>query len=218
MVGATAGLAIFVGLPLLSWGPGSARTFVDDPGRLAYLIVATLLTLVVAAAVPPPSRSRGVEDKVVHRQRVAVFLLQVLGLAIVVVSPWADRHEVLVLSSPGTRVFGVVLFALGHILMAWAQATLGDRFSIEVTIQKNHALVTKGLYHVVRHPRYLGMLMFTVGFTLVFRSELGLVLVLAETLVLLWRIHDEEELLRHEFAAEWDAYARASWRLLPFVY
>jgi len=97
---------------------------------------------------------------------------------------------------------GVILFALGHILMAWAQATLGDRFSIEVTIQQNHALVTKGLYRLVRHPRYLGMLMFTLGLVLVFRSGLGLVLVVAETLVLLWRIHDEEELLRQEFAAE----------------
>jgi protein-S-isoprenylcysteine O-methyltransferase Ste14 len=62
------------------------------------------------------------------------------------------------------------------------------------------------------------MLTFTLGFALVFLSGLGLALVVAEALVLLWRIHDEEELLRHEFAAEWDAYARASWRLLPFVY
>ena len=156
IVGATAGLVIFVGLPLLSWGPGSVGTFLDDPGRLAYLIVAALLTLVVAAAVPPSSRSRGVEEKVVHRQRAAVIMLQVLGLALIVVGPWADRHEVFVLPTPGTRMVGVILFALGHILMAWAQATLGDRFSIEVTIQQNHALVTKGLYRLVRHPRYLG--------------------------------------------------------------
>ena len=158
IVSATAGLVIFVGLPLLSWGVGSVRTFLDEPGRLSYVIVATLLTLAVAAAVRPPSRSRGVEDKVVHRQRAAVVLLQVLGLALVVVGPWADRREVLVLAAPWTRVLGVVLFATGHVLMAWAQATLGDRFSIEVTIQKNHALVTKGLYRIVRHPRYLGML------------------------------------------------------------
>ena len=87
IVGATAGLVIFVGLPLLSVGPGSVGTFLDDPGRLAYLIVAALLTLVVAAAVPPSSRSRGVEEKVVHRQRAAVIMLQVLGLALIVVGP-----------------------------------------------------------------------------------------------------------------------------------
>jgi len=40
----------------------------------------------------------------------------------VLVGPWAERHELLVLSAPGTRALGVVLFVLGHILMAWAQA------------------------------------------------------------------------------------------------
>lgn len=205
-------------MPLLSWGLRSIGTFADDPGRLAYLIAAVVLTLVIAAAIPPPSSSRGVESKVLHRQRAAVIMLQVFGLALVVVGPWADRHEVLVLPDSGARMLGVALFAVGQVLMAWAQATLGDRFSIEVTIQKDHTLITKGLYRVVRHPRYLGTLIFTVGLALVFRSGLGLILVVAQALVLLWRIHDEEKLLRHEFATEWDTYARASWRLLPFVY
>ncbi len=38
------------------------------------------------------------------------------------------------------------------------------------------------------------------------------------TLVLLWRIRDEEALLRREFGPAWDAYAERSWRLIPFVF
>ncbi len=37
-------------------------------------------------------------------------------------------------------------------------------------------------------------------------------------LVLLWRIHDEEAFMQQAFGAEWETYARASWRLVPFVY
>jgi protein-S-isoprenylcysteine O-methyltransferase Ste14 len=37
-------------------------------------------------------------------------------------------------------------------------------------------------------------------------------------LVLAWRIHDEEALLREEFGADWEAYSRRSWRVIPFVY
>lgn len=43
-------------------------------------------------------------------------------------------------------------------------------------------------------------------------------LVAALTLVLLWRIHDEESLMHQEFGADWDVYARKSWHLIPFVY
>jgi protein-S-isoprenylcysteine O-methyltransferase Ste14 len=36
--------------------------------------------------------------------------------------------------------------------------------------------------------------------------------------VLLWRIHDEEALMRQEFGADWGAYAKKSWHLIPYIY
>lgn len=36
--------------------------------------------------------------------------------------------------------------------------------------------------------------------------------------VLLWRIFDQEMFMRQAFGDEWDAYARRTWRLIPFVY
>ncbi len=78
--------------------------------------------------------------------------------------------------------------------------------------------MTEGVYRYLRHPRYLGIVVFTLGFALVFRSGVGLALVPAETFVLLWRIGDEEALLRSEFGPAWDAYAERSWRLVPFVF
>jgi protein-S-isoprenylcysteine O-methyltransferase Ste14 len=78
--------------------------------------------------------------------------------------------------------------------------------------------VTDGLYQYLRHPRYLGILLFTIGISLVFRSWLTLIFVMAMTLVLLWRIHDEEALMREEFKADWESYSQKTWRLIPFVY
>jgi protein-S-isoprenylcysteine O-methyltransferase Ste14 len=70
----------------------------------------------------------------------------------------------------------------------------------------------------VRHPRYLGVILLMLGIALVFRSWWALLLVLALSLVLLWRIQDEEKLLQEEFGSFWEAYAKKSWRLVPLVY
>lgn len=103
-------------------------------------------------------------------------------------------------------------------MMNWSEASLGKQFSIQVTVQENHQLVTDGPYRFLRHPRYLGIIMFNLGIALVYRSWMAMILVAALTLVLLWRIHDEESLMHQEFGADWDVYARKSWHLIPFVY
>ncbi len=102
--------------------------------------------------------------------------------------------------------------------MNWAAAALGKQFSVQVTLQKDHQLVTGGLYHYLRHPRYLSIIVFNLGISLVYRSWLALILVAALTLVLLWRIHDEEAFMHQAFGIEWEAYTHTSWRLIPFVY
>jgi protein-S-isoprenylcysteine O-methyltransferase Ste14 len=107
---------------------------------------------------------------------------------------------------------------LGFIGMHWAEATLDKQFSVEVTIQEGHRLVTDGPYRYLRHPRYLGIILFTTGISLVFRSWLTLIFIAVLTLVLIWRIHDEEALLHQEFGPDWEAYSQRSWRLIPFVH
>jgi protein-S-isoprenylcysteine O-methyltransferase Ste14 len=36
--------------------------------------------------------------------------------------------------------------------------------------------------------------------------------------VLLWRIRDEEALMRREFGPAWEVYRRRSWRLVPLIF
>jgi protein-S-isoprenylcysteine O-methyltransferase Ste14 len=114
--------------------------------------------------------------------------------------------------------FGLAFFALGFLGMHWAEAVLDRQFSVYVTLQEDHRLVTGGPYRYLRHPRYLGIIVFPTGISLVFRSWLALILVGALTLALIWRIRDEEALMQRTFGGEWEAYARSSWRLNPLVY
>jgi protein-S-isoprenylcysteine O-methyltransferase Ste14 len=145
--------------------------------------------------------------------------MQVMSFALVLGAPFCDRRVIAVMSIGEIgRASGLVLFAIGMVLTTWSEAKLGRLFSTEVTTRKGYALVTDGLYRYLRHPRYLGIILFSAGIGLVFRSWLAMALAALSTAVLVWRIRDEEALLRDEFGRGWDAYARRSWRLVPFVY
>ena len=64
----------------------------------------------------------------------------------------------------------VVLFVAGLILRWWAIITLGRFFTVDVTIEKDHELIQRGPFRVVRHPSYTGVLLAFVGVALSFRN------------------------------------------------
>jgi protein-S-isoprenylcysteine O-methyltransferase Ste14 len=111
-----------------------------------------------------------------------------------------------------------VLFAAGGALRLWPVFVLGDRFSGLVAIQPGHRLVTGGVYGLIRHPSYLGLLVNSLGWGLAFRSGVGVLLTALTMPPLLARIGAEEKLLRTEFGDEYDAYRARTSRLVPGLY
>jgi protein-S-isoprenylcysteine O-methyltransferase Ste14 len=112
----------------------------------------------------------------------------------------------------------VALFAAGGALRLWPVFVLGDRFSGLVAIQPGHRLVTSGVYGVIRHPSYLGLLISSLGWGLAFRSGIGVLLAALLVPPLLGRINAEERLLRSQFGAEYEAYRARTSRLIPGLY
>jgi len=213
------GILIFVGLPLVGWGVRDIQGFISQPARLGFVVLVVLLQIIVVIRLPEVGSRRGKGKKITLGDRLTLVPLQLIPLTIVLVAPYSDRHSIAVLGEVEIiRYLGLVLFCLGFIGMHWAEASLEKQFSVYVTIREDHKLVTDGLYRYLRHPRYLGIIVFTTGISLVFRSWLALILVAALTLVLIWRICGEEALMRQEFGTDWEAYSRKSWRLIPFVY
>ena len=216
------GILLFAGLPLLGWGVTDTKGFFAHPARSGYVILVILLQVAVVVLYPEVGRQGTKNEKRISRQRWAVPLMQGFCGTIMFLVPWADRRSFAPLGGPGgsdfLRYAGLAFFLLGFILMNWAEARLGRRFSIQVAIQSGHWLETGGPFRFLRHPRYLGIIIYNIGIALVFRSGPGFILVAALTLVLLWRIRDEETLLRQEFGSEWEDYARKTRRLIPFLF
>jgi len=142
----------------------------------------------------------------------------VIALLMSYFSAYTDRIGFWTIDGDTTRWIGVIVCAAGGVLRILPVYVLKDRFSGLVAIQKGHTLETHGLYAVIRNPSYLGMLTTSLGWVLTFRSGVGVLLALSLVIPLAARMRAEERLLREHFGAEYEAYFRRTWRLVPWVY
>jgi protein-S-isoprenylcysteine O-methyltransferase len=114
---------------------------------------------------------------------------------------------------------GVVLFVAGLFLRWWAIITLGRFFTVDVTIEKDHDLVERGPFRVVRHPSYTGVLLAFVGFALTLRNWAALLVILVPIFAaFIRRMNVEEDALSRALGSRYADYMRRTKRLVPFVY
>ncbi len=212
---------LYLGLPLLGWD--GLQTYFSSGPRLGYAAVVALFSLAVSiqayGSLEGIVDSPGQKDKWVRRQTVIGAGLTLLLFAAMFFIPLTSRLQIAIF--PENRLLslpGLALSALGYLLIFWSGVALGRMYSAEVTIQKDHRLVTGGPYRLVRHPRYLGILCVALGMALIFHTWIGLGVTLASMGLLLWRIRDEEALLSREFGEAWVNYCHCSWRLVPYLY
>jgi len=219
----TATLLLYLGVPLLGWGLGDLVGFFSVAPRMGYGIAVCLFSLAVGIQAFGSTEGirggKGEATKFVFRQRVVrIVLVLFLYLALIMI-PYFERHQVAVLSIPPFILWlGVILSAIGFGLIFLSGLALGRQYSADVTIQKDHQLVTYGIYRYLRHPRYIGIIALAAGLSLVFRSGIGLIACPIIVAALIFRIRDEEIAMHKEFGSAWEAYCRASWRLIPYLY
>jgi protein-S-isoprenylcysteine O-methyltransferase Ste14 len=206
------GTAAYLALAILGWGGLAA--FFSHPALVVLAIVT--LAMAVVAAFAGGNLSPGLKEDRANRWVIAVFGL--VGFLNGYLPAYTDRIGFWTLDGDTIRWFGVGLFAAGGALRLWPVFILGHRFSGLVAIQSGHTLVTGGVYGVIRHPSYLGLLVSLFGWALAFRSGVGILLTALLIPTLVARIHAEERLLRAHFGDEYNAYCARTSRLLPGLY
>jgi protein-S-isoprenylcysteine O-methyltransferase Ste14 len=113
----------------------------------------------------------------------------------------------------------VILLAIGLLVRCVAILSLGKAFSANVAIRDSQKMNRAGLYGVVRHPSYLGMLIIFFAIGLHSRNWLCLAIaVVPTTAALLYRIHVEEAALQQAFGEEYVIYSRETKRLIPGIF
>jgi protein-S-isoprenylcysteine O-methyltransferase Ste14 len=206
------GAAAYLYLAVL--GLGGFAAFFSHSALIALAVA--LFALSGVALLAGGNLSPGLCEDRGNRWVIAVFAM--IGLVDAYLPAWTDRKDFLTLDGDAVRWLGVALFAAGGALRIWPVFVLGRRFSGLVAIQPGHTLVTTGVYGLIRHPSYLGLLVSSLGWGLAFRAGVGVLLAFALIPPLLARINAEERLLHSEFGAEYEAYRARASRLIPGIY
>lgn len=113
---------------------------------------------------------------------------------------------------------GIILFIVGYALRLTSRIMLHKQFSVFVALQKEHKLITTGMYHYVRHPIYTAGIISFIGFIFITNSALGLLIGLLIVFpALLYRIHVEEQMLIEHFGEEYLEYKKKVKALIPGI-
>jgi protein-S-isoprenylcysteine O-methyltransferase Ste14 len=111
----------------------------------------------------------------------------------------------------------LALTILGCGFAIWARVTLGSNWSGLPNVKREHELIVKGPYKLVRHPIYSGLLLALAGTAIADGRSvwvLSLVLLAASYAV---KMRQEEQLMMQTFPQDYPAYRRRVKALIPGV-
>lgn len=112
--------------------------------------------------------------------------------------------------------FGVILTVSGVLLFLSGVAIF---IAALLQLLRGEKLVTSGLYSIIRHPQYLGILLATLGLTLL-EMDVRLMSLIAWTMLILayvWLAYREESSLQERYGEAFLAYKRKVPFILPLI-
>lgn len=117
------------------------------------------------------------------------------------------------------RILGLVLFDAGVGLILWGRRTLGPLWTVTTTrgvqLHREHQLIRRGPFGIVRHPMYLGIWLFLGGSLLIYRTWPLAGYLLFSVPRFLGRARIEERALAGAFGQQWVDYASRVPMLIP---
>ncbi|OHB62126.1 MAG: hypothetical protein A2167_02390 [Planctomycetes bacterium RBG_13_46_10] len=117
------------------------------------------------------------------------------------------------------QLAGLVVCVMGYALLAWAM-TSNTFFSQIVRIQsdRDHAVVTHGPYRYVRHPAYIGMILFELAMSILLASWWSLLASGLCAILLILRTALEDRTLLAELSGYVEYARQVRYRLLPGIW
>lgn len=116
------------------------------------------------------------------------------------------------------RIFGLILFALFALLQVKSFKNLKSFYSQEISLQKNHQLISTGLHKTIRHPQYISQVLSDLFLGIALGSYIIVPLVLfIELPLFILRAKKEEEMMLDYFGDKYSEYKKKSGFILPFI-
>ena len=188
------------------------------PIYVVYLLVAYMFTLAdtLIRSIPKEKRASKIFDILILLMLLLspFFLIGAYFENTLLISQIFPFWDNIVIS-----YIGFILYLTGSLLILVVRAQLGRFGTAELTTEEDHRLFTQGVYKYIRNPMYSGGLIATIGFCLVFRCIITLIIMFVYSfLVYRMRIIEEERILLKKFGKEFEEYKKKTKRLIPLLY
>lgn len=115
------------------------------------------------------------------------------------------------------RIIGLVIYMAASWTQIWATKVLGDNYSQDIAIRKDHKLVTSGPFKMIRHPQYISQFLVDAGGALGTLSFILAPLAFVLLPFLVMRASLEDKLLEKHFGEIFRSYKKKTGMLIPFI-
>ncbi|MEJ2434763.1 MAG: protein-S-isoprenylcysteine O-methyltransferase [Pseudolabrys sp.] len=162
----------------------------------------------------------GVETSLFDRREASLLVLSLIGLFFIPATyaltgfPAAlDRPFV-----PWIAWLGIVPEVAALWLFRRTHTDLGRQWSISLELRKEHALVTRGVYHHIRHPMYTSFFLLGAAQALLLANWLaGLAGIAGAAVLYGFRVAREERMMLERFGDDYRTYMARTKRIVPWV-
>jgi protein-S-isoprenylcysteine O-methyltransferase Ste14 len=159
-------------------------------------------------------RTKGTE-KVKEQKLIQLINLPVFMAAFIIPGldrrfGWSDIPPEVIIATDAVILGGYLI-----IFMVFRENSYASRI---VEIGKGHKVITTGLYSVVRHPMYLGVLIMYLPTPLALGSYWGLIPMALLPAALVFRILNEEKVLSENLEGYKEYCLKTKYRLLPYIW
>lgn len=114
-------------------------------------------------------------------------------------------------------IIGLVISVIGAIIACTSRYLLGKNWSLSVQKKENHQLIQRGIYKIVRHPIYTGLLLLFIGNAIIVGDYRAIIAVLIVFVSLWLKLKKEEKLLTETFGAKYTEYKNQTKALIPYL-
>ena len=159
-------------------------------------------------------RSRGAE-KVKEQKLIQLINLPVFIAAFIIPGldkrfGWSDIPPEVIIATDVVILGGYFI-----IFMVFRQNSYASRI---IEIDKEQKVITTGLYGIIRHPMYLGVLIMYLPTPLALGSYWGLIPMGLLPVALVFRILNEEKVLSEKLEGYKDYCRKTKYRLIPYIW
>ncbi len=182
-----------------------------------FMVLLVNFIVMVAKNASDIARERSETKKGTKGWDIAIASLYAIGLFGIFVAAGLDARAGIVIWGLPVIALGSLMFVCGDGLVLWAMLS-NKYFYTTARIDPRQKVAVKGPYAKIRHPGYVGILLFITAMPMILGSPSAMIIALVVDLLILLRTYLEDNMLMHELKG-YKAYAKdVRYRLIPYLW